>query len=78
VTARHVAEIEVAFTELLSLFILDEREVAAPGRGPSGEDLILGIEGLRVGGLLDQAAGESVTRYVVGCLKDDAFGQPEG
>jgi hypothetical protein len=52
--------------------ILDEREVEEPGRGPSGEDLIPGIEGLRVGGLLDYAAGESVTGYVVGFLKDDA------
>jgi hypothetical protein len=57
--------------------ILDERQIETPGRGPSGEDLIPGIEGLRVGGVLDYAPGESVTRYVVGYLKDGAQGRPE-
>ena len=52
--------------------ILDERQVETSGHGPSGEDLIPGIEGLRVGGLLGYAPGESVTSYVVGYLKDDA------
>ncbi len=60
----------------LGWVILDEREVEAPGRGPSGEDLISGIQGLRVGGVLDYAPGESVTSYVVGYLKDDARGKP--
>jgi hypothetical protein len=55
--------------------ILDERQVETPGRGPSGEDLIPGIEGLRVGGVLDYAPGESVTSYVVGYLRDDAAGR---
>ena len=54
--------------------ILDERQVETPGHGPSGEDLIPGIEGLRVGGVLGYTAGESVTSYVVGYLKDDAAG----
>jgi hypothetical protein len=57
--------------------ILDERQVETPGRGPSGEDLIPGIEGLRVGGVLDYAPGASVTSYVVGYLKDDAAGRPK-
>lgn len=57
--------------------ILAEREAEMPAHGPSGEDLVPGIEGLRVGGLLDYVPGESVTSYVVGCLKDDALGQPE-
>ena len=57
--------------------ILDERQVETPGRGPSGEDLIPGIEGLRAGGVLDYAPGEWVTSYVVGYLKDDAPGRPE-
>ena len=55
--------------------ILDERQVETPGRGPSGEDLIPGIEGLRVGGVLDYTPDESVTSYVVGYLKDDASGR---
>jgi hypothetical protein len=57
--------------------ILDERQVETPGRGPSGEDLIPGIEGLRAGGVLTYQRGESVTSYVIGYLKDDAHGQPE-
>jgi hypothetical protein len=57
--------------------ILDERQVDTPGRGPSGEDLIPGIEGLRVGGVLSYAPGESVTSYVFGYLKADASGRPE-
>ena len=56
--------------------ILDERQVEAPGREPSGEDLILGIEGLHVGGVLDHGPGTSVTSYVVGYLKDGAVGEP--
>jgi hypothetical protein len=56
--------------------ILDERQVETPGSGPSGEDLIPGIEGLRVGGVLGYVASESRTSYVVGFLKDGASGQP--
>ena len=56
--------------------ILDERQVETPGRGPSGADLITGIEGLRVGGVLEYAPGESVTSYVVGYLKSGAAGKP--
>jgi hypothetical protein len=56
--------------------VLDERQVETPGRGPSGEDLITGIEGLRVGGVLNYAPGESVTSYVVGYLKSGAAGEP--
>lgn len=52
--------------------ILDEREVTGGGRGPSGEDLITGIEGLRVGGMLGYRPGETVTRYIIGFLKDGA------
>ena len=55
--------------------ILDERQVETPGHGPSGEDLIPGIEGLRVGGVLGYAPGEAVTSYVVGYLKDDVSGR---
>jgi hypothetical protein len=57
--------------------ILDERQMERRGHGPSGEDLIPGIEGLRVGGVLDYTPGESVTSYVVGYLKDDASGRHE-
>ena len=56
--------------------ILDERQVETPARGPSGEDLIPGIEGLRVGGVLGYAPSESRTSYVVGYLKDGASGRP--
>jgi hypothetical protein len=57
--------------------ILDEREVTSGGRGPSGEDLIVGIEGLRVGGVLGYEQGETVTQYTIGILKDEAAGRPE-
>jgi hypothetical protein len=56
--------------------ILDERQSETPGRGPSGEDLIPGIEGLRVSGVLGYEEGVSVTSYVIGFLKDDALGEP--
>ena len=55
--------------------ILDERQIETPGRGPSGDDLIPGIEGLRVGGVLSYTPGASVTSYVVGYLKDDVSGR---
>jgi hypothetical protein len=57
--------------------VLDEREVDGPGRGPSSEDLLPGIEGLRVSGALDYESSEPVTRYVVGYLKDAVVGQPD-
>ncbi len=57
--------------------ILDERQIETAGRGPSGDDLIPGIEGLRAAGALTYQHGESVTSYVVGYLKSDAVGQPE-
>jgi hypothetical protein len=56
--------------------ILDEREVEGPEREPSAEDLIPGIQGLRVGGLLGYEQSASVTRYVLGYLKDGAQGDP--
>jgi hypothetical protein len=68
---------EVLRQVALGWVILDERQVERPGSGPSGEDLIPGIEGLRVAGVLGYAPGESVTSYVVGYLKDDASGRPE-
>ena len=55
----------------LGWVILDEREVDRPGRGASGEDLIPGIEGLRVGGVLGYEAGTTVTAYTIGFLRDD-------
>lgn len=55
--------------------ILDERQVTRGGTGPSGDDLIVGIEGLRVGGLLGYARGETVRQYTIGYLRDGA--QPE-
>jgi hypothetical protein len=55
--------------------ILDEHEVESGRRGPSGDDLIVGIEGLRVGGMLGYQKGETATRYTVGYLKDDAQGE---
>ena len=51
--------------------ILAENEVQRPGRGPSGEDLLTGIEGLRVGGVLGYEAGTTVTSYTIGFLRDD-------
>jgi hypothetical protein len=58
--------------------ILAQREETSGGRGPSGDDLIVGIEGLRVGGQLGYARGETVTWYTLGFLKDGASGEPVG
>jgi len=52
--------------------ILDERQVTSGARGPSGDDLIVGIEGLRVGGVLGYAPGETLTQYTIGILREDA------
>jgi hypothetical protein len=56
--------------------ILAQREVTSGGRGPSGDDLIVGIEGLRVGGQLGYTRGETVTWYTLGFLTDGAVGEP--
>jgi hypothetical protein len=58
--------------------ILEERQVTHGKRGPSGQDLIVGIEGLRVGGVMTYERGETVTQYTIGFLKDDAVGEVEG
>jgi hypothetical protein len=63
---------EVRRQVALGWVVLDERQIEVPGRGPSGEDLIPGIESLRVGGALGYEASSSVTQYVVGCLSDGA------
>jgi hypothetical protein len=60
----------------LGWLILDERQVEHAGRGPSGDDLLVGIEGLRAGGLLGYEAGTSVTQYTIGYLRDGAQGEP--
>jgi len=52
--------------------ILVERQVESPDSGPSGMDLLPGIEGLRVGGMFGYERGESVTEYTIGYLKDGA------
>ena len=57
--------------------ILDEREVTTGCRGPSGDDLIVGIEGLRAGGILAYEKGQTVTKYTIGILKDEAAGRTE-
>jgi hypothetical protein len=51
--------------------VLAENEVQRSGRGPSGEDLLTGIEGLRVGGVLGYEAGTTVTSYTIGFLRDE-------
>lgn len=56
--------------------ILDEREVPGGGRQASGADLIVGIEGLHMGGLVGPATAETVTRYTIGILKGGAHGKP--
>jgi hypothetical protein len=56
--------------------ILDERRLDEPGRGPSSADLVPGIEGLRVGGVLRYEPGVTVTSYIFGYLRDDAVGEP--
>jgi hypothetical protein len=56
--------------------ILDERQVKRGGRGPSGDDLIIGIEAVRGGGVLGYEKSESLTSYTIGYLKDDAQGEP--
>jgi hypothetical protein len=52
--------------------VLDEREITKGERGPSGDDLIVGIEGMRVGGMLGYEKGETVTQYTIGYLRDGA------
>ena len=56
--------------------VLAQRDVESGGRGPSGDDLIVGIEGLRVGGMLGYQKGTTVTWYTLGYLKDGAQGEP--
>ena len=56
--------------------VLAQRDVESGGRGPSGDDLIVGIEGLRVGGMLGYQKGTTVTWYTLGYLKDGAKGEP--
>ncbi len=56
--------------------VLAQRDVESGGRGPSGDDLIVGIEGLRVGGMLGYQKGTTVTWYTLGYLKDGAEGAP--
>jgi len=58
--------------------VLDERQVENAGRGPSGDDLIPGIVGLRVGGMLGYEKGETLTSYTIGYLNDGARGEPAG
>ncbi len=56
--------------------ILHEREVPGGGRQAFGADLIVGIEGIHVGGLVGPATAETTTRYSIGILKDGAQGEP--
>jgi hypothetical protein len=51
--------------------VLAETEVQRHGHGPSGADLIPGIEGLRVGGVPGYKPDTSVTSYTIGFLRDD-------
>jgi len=64
---------EVRRQVALGWIVLDERQVESGGKGPSGEDLIADIEGLRVGGVLGYVASERVTQYVVGYLNEGAI-----
>ncbi len=58
--------------------ILAQRDVTSGARGPSGDDLMVGIEGLRMGGMLGYSKGETVTWYTLGFLRDGAHGEPVG
>jgi hypothetical protein len=56
--------------------LLDERSVPG-GRFPSSaDDLILGIEGLHVGGSPGSGQIEDVTEYTIGFLADGAQDEP--
>lgn len=56
--------------------ILDQREVVErDGQEASAADLIVGIEGLHIGGTLGHQKPATVTRYTIGYLKDGARGQ---
>lgn len=57
--------------------VLDERDVPKDGRERSGDDLIVGIEGLHVGGLVGPEQSEMVTQYTIGILREGATGEPE-
>ena len=52
--------------------ILAERQVDGPDSGPSGVDLLPGIEGLRVDGMFGYERGASVTEYTIAYLRDGA------
>ena len=66
---------EVASQLQRGWLVLDERSVSPSGRPLSGDDLIVGIEGLHVGGApgFDQPA--DVTEYTIGILADGARGE---
>lgn len=63
---------EVAREVARGWVILDERQITSGGRGPSGADLLTGIEGLRAGGVLGYERDVAVTRYTIAYLRDGA------
>jgi hypothetical protein len=76
VVTQDTAEVERQLA--LGWALLDERTVPG-GYGPSSaDDLILGIEGLHVGGSPGAGATEDVTSYTIGFLADGAEGEPVG
>jgi len=72
VVTRDTAEVERQFG--LGWALLDERSVPGGYAAPSADDLILGIEGLHVGGSPGAEVNEDVTEYTIGFLGDGAQG----
>ena len=74
VVTRDTAEVERQVG--LGWALLDERTIPGSHGAPSADDLILGIEGLHVGGSPGAGATEDVTEYTIGYLSDGAQGEP--
>ena len=72
VVTQDTAEVERQLA--LGWALLDERTVQGRYGPSSADDLILGIEGLHVGG--SPGAIEDITSYTIGFLADGAQGEP--
>jgi hypothetical protein len=76
VVTRDTAEVDRQLA--LGWALLGERKVPGEQAALSADDLILGIEGLHVGGSPGAGAAEDVTEYTIGFLADGAHGEPVG
>ncbi len=73
VITRDPAEVERQLS--LGWALLDERTASGGYATPSADDLILGIDGLHVGGSPGAKAAGDVIEYTIGFLADGARGE---